>query len=183
MRKAPVWVPCQPYSRPCLRWGPGTLAGPASACRRLVSDVVGESPERVLPASTNQTRYGNEKPPHAKPVECGGENRPSEREYQPRDDEWQPHVVPTVQVIPSKASRRARTNRSGGQLPALLRLLRRLPTARRPLRVRAYWDARSLAMSSPLTGNTLWPSISWAAFTAFTVANRAFAAPSHEPHQ
>ena len=38
-------------------------------------------------------------------------------------------------------------------------------------------------MSSPLTGYTLWPSISWAAFTAFTVANRAFAAPNHEQHQ
>src|SRR5699024_8435398 len=156
---------------------------PASACRRLVSDVVEESPERVLPARADQARCGNEEPPHAKPVECGGEDRPGERECQPQDDEWHPHVVPAVHVIPSKASRRARTDRSGGQLPALRRLLRRLPTARRPLRVRAYLDARSLAMSSPLTGYTLCPSISWAACTAFTVANRAFAAPNHEPHQ
>ena len=38
-------------------------------------------------------------------------------------------------------------------------------------------------MSSPLIGNTLNPSMSFAALTALTVANRALAAPNHEPHQ
>ena len=92
MRKAPVWVPCLPCLLLCLRWGPGTLAGPASPYRRLVSDVVEASPERVLPARTNQTGHGNEEPPHAKPVECGGENRADERERQPQDDEWHPEA-------------------------------------------------------------------------------------------